>query len=148
MGRAPKKIEVLTEVKDGNLITNRSSIKEAVKAFNGKEVKLVISRVYKERTSKENRYYWGVIIEHWKSIIREHWGEIWNKEDVHHFLKSNLNFEELIDESSGLILRKPKSTTENSTFEQEEFHEACRNLAWEMFEYQIPLPNEKIKAEY
>lgn len=148
MARTPKKIEIITQVKDGKLVGNRDLIEDAVRAYDGKQVKLTIGLCYRKRTDKENRYYWGVIVEHWKRIIREEWGEIWNKEETHHFLKSNLNFEELVDEETGLILRKPKSTTENSTYQQEEYHKACRDLAWNMFDYQIPLPNEDLKAEF
>lgn len=148
MARTPKKIKVLTQIKDRKFVTNRDLIEDAVEAYEGKQVEFSLGLCYKKRTDKENRYYWGVIIEHWRSIIREEWGEIWSKEEVHHFLKSNLNFEELVDDETGLILRKPKSTTENSTYQQEEYHKACRDLAWNMFSHQIPLPNEDVKAEF
>ncbi len=148
MARVPKKIEIITEAKGGKLTQNRELIAEAVNAYEGKQIKLTLALCYKQRTSKENRYYWGVLIEHWKNLIREEWGEIWNKDDVHHFLKSNLNFEELVDDDTGLVLRKPKSTKDNSTYQQEEYHKAIRDLAWNMFQYQIPLPNEKLNAEF
>jgi hypothetical protein len=144
----PRKIKVITEVKNEKLISNRDQIEAAVKMYEGKQVEFSLGLVFKSRSEKENRYYWGVIVEHWKNLIREEWGEIWSKEDVHHFLKTNLNYEELVDDATGLILRKPKSTTENSTLEQENFHKACRNLAWNMFECHIPLPNEKLEAEF
>lgn len=146
--RTPKKIEIITQAKDGKLTQNRDLIEDAVKVYDGKQVKLTIGLCYKKRSTPQNAYYFGVIVEHWKKIIREEWGEIWSKDEVHHFLKSNLNYEELVDEGTGMIIRKPKSTTENSTYSQEEYHKACRDLAWQMFEYKIPLPNEDLKAEF
>ncbi len=148
MARTPKKIEIITEPKDGKLIQNRDLIEEAVQIYDRKQIKITFSLCYKKRSNPQNAYYFGVIVEHWRNIIREEWAEIWGKDEVHHFLKSNLNYEELVDDETGLILRKPKSTSENSTFQQEEYHKACRDLAWNMFEYQIPLPNEEIKAEF
>lgn len=148
MARTPKKIEIITQSQDGKLIGNRDMIEEAVRVYDGKQVKLTIGLAYKQRSNPQNAYYFGVIVEHWRSIIRDEWGEIWSKEETHSFLKSNLNYEELADEETGLILRKPKSTTENSTHAQEEYHKACRDLAENMFQYQIPLPNENLKAEF
>ena len=148
MARTPKKIEIISEVKDGKPKTNRDLIKAAFENYEGKQVKITIGLCYRKRSNRQNAYYFGVIVEHWRNIIREQWGEIWSKEEVHGFLKSNLNYEELVDEETGMVIRKPKSTTENSTYTQEDYHTACRDLAWQMFEYQIPLPEEEVKAEF
>lgn len=154
---APRKIEVRSLVKDGNLIQNRKDIVEAINQFEGKEVILIIKRFFKQRSNKQNRYYWAVIIEHWRKIIREEWGEIWKPDEVHEFLKSNLNYVEYVDEETGEIMcnpttgrpiYKPQSTTQNVTVEQEDYHEACRQLAWHMFQYEIPLPEKQLKATY
>ena len=96
-------------------------------------------------------------MEHWIKIIREEWGEVWNKDEMHEFLKSNLNYEEYVNEDTGEVLinpetnvpiRKPKSTKDNTTVSQEDYHKACRDLAWNMFQYQIPLPEHQLKAQY
>ncbi|TDO77636.1 hypothetical protein EV143_104403 [Flavobacterium chryseum] len=150
----PRKIAVTTEVENGKFVENRNLIVDAIGIYEGKKVTVTIERHYNKRSNKQNRYYWGVIVEHWKNILREEWGDIYLESDVHEFLKTNLSFEEVIDESTGEVainpithetIRKPKSTTKNSTFGQEEYHEACRQLAWEMFQYQIPLPNEDLE---
>lgn len=157
MAITPKKISVQTEVKDAKFIENRESIINAIAVYEGKKVTITIERYYKKRSNKQNRYYWGVIIEHWRNILRTEWGEIYQDNEVHEFLKSNLNFKEVVDFETGEVatnpltnevLRKPKSTTENSTFNQEEYHEVCRQLAWTMFEYVIPLPNEDLDAKF
>ena len=149
----PRKISVNTEIVDGKFVINRDDIVKTIAVYEGKKVTVTIERYYKKRSGKQNRYYWGVIVEHWRIILLEYWGEIYQDTDVHEFLKTNLNFEEVVDQNTGEVainpitlevLRKPKSTTKNTTFSQEEYHEACRQLAWGMFEYTIPLPNEDL----
>lgn len=157
MARTPKSIEVETFVEEGRLTMNRNLIIDAIHQYEGKEVKFIIKRLFRNRSNKQNKYYWGVIVEHWKNIIREEWGEIWTPEETHEFLKTNLNYEEYVNENTGEILlneltgipiRKPKSTSENNTMTAEEYHEKCRQLAWNMFQYQIPLPDPKLKAKF
>ncbi|MGV3698294.1 hypothetical protein [Flavobacterium sp.] len=153
MAVTPKKISVQSEVQDGKLTKNRELVVDAINTYEGKKVTVTIERFYKKRSNKQNNYYWGVIVEHWMRIIREYWGEIWEIDEVHEFLKGNLNYDVLVDDSTGElatnpqtneVIRKPKSTTKNTTFTQEEYHEAARQLAWEMFQYTIPLPNEDL----
>jgi hypothetical protein len=149
----PKKISVQTEVKDCKFIENRDLIVNAIEVYDGKKVTVTIERFYNKRSNKQNNYYWGVIVGHWKNIIRQEWGEIWTMNDVHDFLKGNLNFDMVVDTETGeiavnpitqTVIRKPKSTTKNTTFTQEEYHKACRDLAFEMYGYMIPEPNEDL----
>lgn len=148
----PRKITVKTEIQNSKFIENRDLIVDAINVYEGKRVTVTIERFYKKRSNKQNRYYWGVIVEHWRNLIRTEWGEIWQTDEVHDFLKCNLNSQVFVDEQTGElalnpltneVIRKPKSTTKNTTFSQEEYHEACRQLAWEMFQANIPLPNEE-----
>lgn len=71
----------------------------------------------------------------------EEWGEIKSKEETHEFLKHNCLFDEVVNEETGQILHKIKSTTENDTKQQEDFHEKVRQLAFDFFNTTIPLPN-------
>lgn len=54
-----------------------------------------------------------------------------------------MNFEEVYNEKTGSILRKVKSTTENTTVMQEEYHQRCREFIQEWFNIEVPLPNEQ-----
>ncbi len=148
-----QKISVITTIKDKKLQEHRNIIEKAIEMFEGKQVRFTIEMYFKRRTNKQNRYYWGVIVGIWKVILREEWGEVLSSDDVHSFLKSNLNFESVVDLETGElmtnpingeVIRKPKSTAENTTKTQENYHVACRNLAWEMFHVTIPLPNEDL----
>ncbi|SNA84062.1 hypothetical protein [Flavobacterium psychrophilum] len=153
----PRRIAIKTEVKNGKFIENRNEIKQAIEGYEGKRITVTLERYYKKRSNEQNSYYWACIVEHWKNILREEWGEIYQPNEVHEFLKSNLNFKEVVDTETGEValnpitnevLRKPKSTTENSTFNQEEYHESCRQLAYSMFQYNIPLPEKKIDVKF
>tara|TARA_R110002020_G_scaffold318905_12_gene534588 strand:- start:847 stop:1317 length:471 start_codon:yes stop_codon:yes gene_type:complete len=153
----PKKIDIRTEVHNGNLTLNRDVIKSAIEQYEGKEVTLTIKRYYKKRSNDQNAYYFGVIVEHWKNLLRTEWQEVLTKDQVHEFLKQNLSFEEKVDEETGELIFNPingrpivkqKSTTSNNTWDQEEYHKAARDLAFEMFNYEIPLPDKELKATY
>lgn len=153
----PRKIEIQTEIEKGKFKENRDLILKALEVYEGKKITVTLERYYKQRSNKQNSYYWVVIVEHWKNIILQEWGEIWTTQDTHEFLKTNLNSEVFVDENTGELLtnpitnevvKKPKSTTKNTTYSQELYHEQCRQLAYEMFEYLIPLPESKLTATF
>lgn len=157
MAKTPREISVETFVDNGKLLKNRDLIEEAISQYEGKEITITLKRYYKKRSNNQNSYYWAVIVPHWKNILLEEWGEVLTHDQVHEFLKANLSYEEFYDGETGEILmneitnlpiRKLKSTTKNTTFSQEEYHEACRQLAYNMFDAQIPLPDAKLKARF
>jgi len=152
-----KQIEVESFVDGGKLTKNREQIEDAISQFEGKPISIIIKRPFKQRSDRQNRYYWGVLVEHWRNLLREEWGDILAPDEVHEFLKTNLNYEEFVDEETGEVMinrstgspiRKPRSTKENTTISQEDYHEAIRQLAYEMFGAQIPLPDAKLKAQF
>lgn len=57
------------------------------------------------------------------------------------------NYFEKINEETGEIVRVPKSTTENTTTTQEEYHLEIRKFTKEWFNVEIPLPNEHLNLE-
>jgi len=142
-----RKYETNGVIKNGVLsIRNRKLFDKAVLSFGDCEIELKISKKSRKRTSPQNRYYWGVIVFYWREILTAEYGEQISTATAHEFLKSNFNYKELVNEETGEVLRIPKSTTENRTFEMEEFHDLCRKKAEEFFNVVIPLPNEQLKA--
>ena len=125
-------------------IRYRSLFDKALFAFGDCEVEIKVSKKFRKRTSPQNRYYWSVIVFYWREILTAEYGEQISAATVHEFLKANFNYKELVNEETGEVLRIPKSTTENKTFEMEEFHEICRQKALEFFNVTIPLPNEQL----
>jgi hypothetical protein len=55
---------------------------------------------------------------------------------------------EKLNEATSEIIKVPKSTTENSTTDQEEFHSEIRNFLKEWFNIDAPLPNEDIMLDF
>jgi hypothetical protein len=109
---------------------NELAFKVAFAKHEGKRVCVIVDRETKKRSSGQNSYYWGVIIE----LISEWTG--YTKDETHDMLR-------------GMFLRKRKeglpdtirSTTELSTVEMEEYHESIRRWGAEQGVY-IPAPNE------
>lgn len=136
---------ITTEVKNGKLTRNRKMIMDVIASFEGKVIEITIQKKRKRRSNPQNRYYWGVIVPIWRNLLLNEWGEVHTSESTHEFLKMNFGYNERVDETTGEIFRSPRSTTENSTVEMEEYHELLRQKAMEMFGAVIPLPNEQIE---
>lgn len=143
-----KKIQIISTVENGNLKRNRKLIRDAICGFEGKTITLTIARKFKERTSPENRYYFGVVVSILQNCINEEWGEVWSKEKCHELLKSKFLFTEKYNEDTGEIIQLPKSTTECTTVEFEEFLEECRRFIKEWFNTDVPLPNEELEIDF
>ena len=142
-----KSFEITTDVKNGSFSRNQNRIREAIRSYEGKTLTLTLKVSRKERSISQNNYYWAVIVVIWRKLIQDEWGEFLTSKEVHEFLKYNCNYIEHVDTNTGEILRVSKSTKENSTVEQEEFHSRARQLAQSMFNTEIPLPNEQIEIE-
>ena len=133
-------------IKNGVLsIRYRSLFDKALIEFGDCEVEIKVSKKFRKRTSPQNRYYWSVIVQYWMQLLTDSQGEVYTKDRTHNFLKTNFNYREVVIEETGEVLREMKSTTENKTFEMEEYHEVCRQKALEFFGVTIPLPNEQLE---
>ena len=142
-----KRVEIITSIYNGKIKRNARTVIDAFKSFEGKNLTLVLMPLKKQRSVSQNSYYWGVIIPIWQNILKTEWGEFYSKEETHEFLKYNCNYLEKVNTDTGEIIRLSKSTTQNTTSDQEDFHLKCRQLAEEMFSVIIPLPNEQITIE-
>ena len=141
------KISIFSKVVNGNLQRNKAKILQAIKSFDGKEIEIIIKRKRKSRSNPQNAYYFGVIIPITQRAINDEWGEIWSIQKTHEFLKNMFLFEERTNHETSEIIKIPKSTTENSTLEQEMYHTQIRNFLLEWFNVDIPLPNEHINFD-
>jgi len=141
------KISIFSKVVNGNLQRNKAKILQAIKSFDGKEIEIIIKRKRKSRSNPQNAYYFGVIIPITQRAINDEWGEIWSIQKTHEFLKNMFLYEERTNHDTSEIIKIPKSTTENSTLEQEMYHTQIRNFLLEWFNVDIPLPNEHINFD-
>lgn len=141
------KIQIKSFVENGKLKRNRTLILDAIKSFEGKEVELTLDKPKNKRTNPQNSYLWSVLYPITQQAIKNEWGEVWNIEKVHEFYKMQFNITEKINEKTGQIIKLPKSTTENTTTQQEEYHLQIREFLQEWFNVTAPLPNENLTLE-
>ena len=141
------KYEINTKVINGNLSTTRKRIKEVLNSFEGKEITLTIQKKKKRRSNAQNAYYWGVVIPLMAEAVKNEWGELLSYEKCHEFFKMRFLFTERVNHDTGEIIKIPKSTTENTTSDQEDYHTEIRHFMFEYFNVTVSLPNEQIYLE-
>lgn len=110
-----KQVSIITRIEGGQFKRNKKLIRKAIETYKGKEVELIIKRRYAQRSLQQNKFYWGVIIPMFEELILEAWEEIRSKEEIHELLKATCNYKEKVNETTGEIIRVPKSSTELST---------------------------------
>ncbi len=144
-----KAFEIDTRIENGKFRQNSALIKDAVKLFEGANVKFSIRKVYKKRTNNENAFYWGVWVPIFQNLFMNEWGEFKTPSEVHEILKTACNFDEKINEATGEVFKFPKSTTKLSTYEWEkEFKPKVKQFAMDFFNTTLPEPDQQLKLEY
>lgn len=143
-----KQHEYFSNVVLDNLQLNvRQQIANDLKLHNGKKLHIVIKRVSGTRSDRQNRYYWGCVIQSQIDCFQERWGEIWDKDEVHDWNKNNVWGNEFFDKKTGEIFKKPGSSKTKSKIEFEERMEKLRQFFELNFEWRIALPNEQLEIE-
>jgi hypothetical protein len=97
------------------------------------------------RSNQQNAYYWAVIVKSYQMGAYEMWGEFRSLNMCHDDLKANCLTTEVYNEATGMVIKTVGSTTDNDTFEQEQYHERCRQLIYDYFGIHVPMPNEDIQ---
>ena len=139
-----KQIKILSRVdENGNLKRNRKFIADAIKSFSGKEIEMIIKRKYKQRSTVQNAFYWGITLPFFQNLFHEAWGEIRPIEEIHEILKATCNYTEIPNPATGEIQRIPKSTTELTTSEWMDFELQMDQFARDFFNATLPKPNEQ-----
>jgi hypothetical protein len=132
--------------------TRKNDFKTAtIQRFKENERFIVIHReIYKKRSSPQNRYYWGVIIECYLQGVEETEGrplglEFLNKQtgQVAYFPLSHEEQRNKAHEALKEFFLNGKSTTDNTTTQQEEYHGYCRYYIKFAFNMDVPLPGEQ-----
>ena len=141
------KIQIKSLVQNGLLKRNRTLIIDTINSFEGKEILITFEKPKNKRSNQQNNYLWAVLYPITQQAIKNEWGEVWNIEKVHEFYKIQFNVIEKVNEDTGQIIKLPKSTTENTTTQQEEYHLQIREFLQEWFNIIAPLPNENLTLE-
>lgn len=145
-----RELTSFVEVHEDGTVSERwlSRFVTDLRAFAGSRVMIRAQRKRKLRSLAQNRYYWGVIVEAFRYGAEYTWGETISKDQAHETLKANCLFTEKVNESTGEVIRLVGTTTKNSTFNQEEYHDKCRAFIAEWFGMQVPLPNEQASLDF
>ena len=116
-----------TECKDIEFI-------ESIKLGSFIDVDIIKKDIKVKRSTKQNAYYWAVVIE----MLKRETDNSYSSEDYHFWLKCEILGTKKIGERE-----IPKfGTSELNSSQMEIYLQRCRDLAWNTFELYIPLPNE------
>lgn len=109
----------------------------------GKDIRIRFTRKYGQRSSPQNRYYWGIVIKEIGIRLRELGHQWLEDEDVHTMMKLKFNHEDVVSEE-GEVLELPKSTSSLTTVEFMEYIDRIRQWAAGFLSINIPDPNEHL----
>lgn len=142
------KIEIITDICNGRFKRNINQIQQIVKSFEGKEIVLTFSKLNKKRSQKQNSYYWGVVIPIMKNTMLEI-GNPMDEDDIHLMLRVKFLKEIIsINEETGEVCERVKSSAELSTVQYMNFMSEIRFWALDFFGVDIPEPNEELLLNF
>ena len=136
--------EIISEVKNGSLTRNRNLIKDAIETFEGKQVVIKIEKFKKKRSTQQNRFYYGIILPIVQNCLKEA-GHIMTNESTHDLIKLKFLKETLfVNEDTGEVIERIKSTTELSTSQFMDLLAEINNFTFEYFGVNLPSPNDDL----
>jgi hypothetical protein len=136
--------EIRSEVKNGTLTRNTNLIKDAIQTFEGKQIVIKIEKAKKKRSTQQNRFYYGVIIPIVQNCLKEA-GHIMTNESTHDLIKLKFLKEVLfVNEETGEVIERIKSTTELSTSQFMDLLAEINNFTFEYFGVSLPSPTDDL----
>ncbi len=136
--------EIRSEVKNGTLTRNVNLIKDAIQTFEGKQIVIKIEKFKNKRSTQQNRFYYGVIIPIVQNCLKEA-GHIMTNESTHDLIKLKFLKETLfVNETTGEVIERIKSTTELSTSQFMDLLAEINNFTFEYFGVSLPSPNDDL----
>jgi hypothetical protein len=136
--------EIISEVRNGTLTRNTNLIKDAIQTFEGKQIVIKIEKAKKKRSTQQNRFYYGVIIPIVQNCLKEA-GHIMTNESTHDLIKLKFLKEALfVNEETGEVIERIKSTTELSTSQFMDLLAEINNFTFEYFGVSLPSPNDDL----
>lgn len=139
-----RKVETYGRVIGGKLeISYRDRFNRAVSALPDCRVMVTVEKCYRKRSTEQNAYYWGVIVNECAEGVYDMTGQMITKEDAHHLLKSRCNPVELHNETTGEVVAIGGSTATMTTVQMSEYWQRCREFILDFFGRTVPEPNEQ-----
>ena len=138
----------------GRLELPSKRLAQEIKVFSGKEVKVIIRRKKKVRSSLQNRYYWGCMVRMVLDALVDighnelQSGNPDSMQIVHEFLKGKFLIGADIVDTQGNVERLPPTTQKLSTVEFIDYKADIQQWAAEFLNIIIPDPNEQIDFDF
>lgn len=135
-----KKIEFICACTDGTLSIPTWAKHELMHLFEGKQVRVLVKSGGRQRSTWQNRYYWGVVVPLLAQGLSDMEGETISLDLAHDFIKRKFWPE------TGQVIQGHFigfTTTAATTAEWEEKMGEIRHWAATFLNVQIPEPNEE-----
>ena len=116
--------------------SDKRKLYEVLKTRKRVKYSIEIKQHREQRSVSQNRYYFGVIIK----ILSEELGYF--PDEVHEFLKQKFRPKELVVKATGESFKVGRSTTDDDTWDAEQYYEQIRIWASTELDILIPLPNQ------
>jgi hypothetical protein len=101
-----------------------------------------------KRTTKQNRYYFGVVVEMIRYRLKETQGKDFSNETIHEWLKVKFNADPVVIEATGELLEIGGSTSELNKEEMTEYIERIKDWCALSLDLIIPEPNTQTELEF
>lgn len=124
-------------------IQNPKAIKTLIESLKDGKWQIEISSLNK-RSNQVNRYYWLMLTDYVQpALYNAGWREIKNKEAAHEFVADLFLKVKLVNEATGEMKQRVRSTTELSKAEFNTYLEEIWQWSAEYLGVVIPAPNEQ-----
>lgn len=136
---------------DGKINLPKHARMEISQVFSGATVEVTIRKARRSRSSEQNRYYWGVVVD---MIVRAMHdlgnteikpGQRDSAEIVHEFLKNKFLPPVIATDAHGQEIKLPPSTRKVTTTEMMDYIAEIQMWAAEYLGIVIPNPGEQMK---
>ena len=134
-------------VKDekGFRITERKTFENSLSLLPDGNYTVIVEKRKKIRSSQSNRYYFLLV-----GLIRDRLidlGHDVDSEMTHEMLKGRLLYSEMLDETTGEIIKIPRSTKKLSNSEFAEYIEDVKRFSAEVLDLVLPNANEQLEID-
>lgn len=150
-----KKFEHFCNFKNGKLTSFEKFISGFSIFAENDRLKITVQKVYRQRSNSQNSYYWGVIIDKYLLGVLETEGRPLGLEFVNkktgEMLYIPLSEKEQQDKAHEFLKKmfnEGRSTKDNTTAQQEEYHQFCREYIKFAYNITVELPNENLEINY
>ena len=141
-----KKTTIYDSVTSG-ILTRKlpDKLLSAVIGWSDGRIKITIEKLYRQRSTPQNAYYWGVIICEFCDGYTEMTGEKITKDQAHEFLKHRFNSKDVANKLTGEVITIPLTTSELTTSGFMDYQAECIRFIAEFFGRFVPEPGEQLE---